>query len=416
MTGGARLSALILALVAATALLRVEFLFYLVYFCIGLYVWGRWITPWSLRRLSVWREFADHAFLGEEVSVRVHVRNRSRLPLPWLEVVESTAIDLRAREATNDVLALGGREAAWFDYTVRATRRGQYRIGPLYLSSGDLFGFFHEQRRRHDADYITVYPRITALAELGLPSRLPFGVIASRQRLFEDPTRPAGVREYRSGDPLHQINWKVSGHTQSLMVKTFQPAISLDSVILLNLHRGDYGTREWRGATEWAIELAASFAAHLVAQRQAVGLITNGVDSLRGMAREAAGDDAPGGYAVPPPIPPHGGRDHLMKVLERLARVEPDDTVPFARWAVPACQSLGWGMTILAITPSADEATCNALHRLVRAGFNPILFVVEEHQPARALRARARRLGFTAYQIARRADLALWQRRQRPAA
>ena len=34
MTGGARLSALILALVVATALLRVEFLFYLVYLCI----------------------------------------------------------------------------------------------------------------------------------------------------------------------------------------------------------------------------------------------------------------------------------------------------------------------------------------------------------------------------------------------
>ena len=91
-----RLSALILALVVATALLRVEFLFYLVYLCIGLYVWGRWITPWSLRRLSVWREFADHAFLGEEVPVRVHVRNRSRLPLPWLEVTESAAFDLRA--------------------------------------------------------------------------------------------------------------------------------------------------------------------------------------------------------------------------------------------------------------------------------------------------------------------------------
>ena len=426
-----RLSALILALVIATALLRVEFLFYLIYLCIGLYVWGRWITPWSLRKLSVWREFADHAFLGEEVAVRVHVSNQSRLPLPWLEVAESAAIDLRARGATNDVLALGGREAASFDYTVRATRRGQYRIGPLYLSSGDLFGFFHEQRRRHDADYITVYPRITGLAELGLPSRLPFGTIASRQRLFEDPTRPAGVRDYRSGDPLHQINWKVSGHAQSLMVKTFQPAISLDSVILLNLHRGDYGERGWRGASEWAIELAASFAAHLVGQRQAVGLITNGVDSLRGVTREAADydertgrasapahvpGDAPTGYAVPPPILPHAGRDHLMKLLERLARIEPDDTVPFAQWAGPACMSLGWGMTILAITASADEATCNALHRLVRAGFNPILFVVEGGQRSRELRARARRLGFTAYQVTERAGLAPWQRRRKVAA
>ena len=78
--------------------------------------------------------------------------------------------------------------------------------------------------------------------------------------------------------------------------------------------------------------------------------------------------------------------------------------------------SLGWGMTVLAITASADEATCNALHRLVRAGFNPILFVVDGRQPPRELRARARRLGFTAYQVAQRADLAPWQYRRRAAA
>ena len=78
--------------------------------------------------------------------------------------------------------------------------------------------------------------------------------------------------------------------------------------------------------------------------------------------------------------------------------------------------SLGWGMTILAITASADEAACNTLHRLVRAGFNPILFVVEGGQRPRELRARARRLGFTAYQVTERAGLAPWQRRRKVAA
>lgn len=416
-----KLSAIILALVLVTAVLRIEFLFYLIYMFIGIYVWGRWITPWGLKKLRVARVFSDHAFLGEEVVVTITLRNESRLALPWLELVEGSDKALRAREATNDVLALRGGEEAEFTYTVRATRRGQYRIGPMYLSSGDLFGFFDEQRRKHEADFITVYPRINALAQLGLPSRLPFGTVASTQRLFEDPTRPAGVLDYRPGDPLRRINWKVSGHQQKLVVKTFQPAISLDSVVLLNLHRDDYGERHWRGATEWSIELAASFAAHLVQQRQAVGLITNGVDSPRGASKgsvdydewtdRARAPDAIGGPAVPPPILPRTGRDHLMKILETLARIETNDTVPFAQWAGSACMSLGWGVTILAITATADEAICKTLHRLVRAGFNPILFVVERHYRFHDIRERARRLGFSAYQVAEWGNLDPWRRR-----
>jgi uncharacterized protein (DUF58 family) len=404
-----KLPVIILALVVLTAALRMEFLFYLIYLCIGVYAWGRWVTPWSLRHLRIERDFTDHAFLGETVDVTVRITNDGWLPLPWLELVEGTAIDLRAREATNDVLSLGRGEAADFTYQVRATRRGRYRIGPLYLSSGDLFGFFDEQRRKYPADYITVYPRINALDHLDLRSRLPFGAIASRQRLFEDPTRPAGVRDFRSGDSLRGINWKVSGHAGRLMVKTFQPAVSLDSVILLNLHRDDYDERHWRGATEWAIELAASFAAHLVDRRQAVGLTTNGVDLLR----ETAGEIPR--LAAPPMIPPRSGRHNLMKILERLARIEADRTTPLAQWAGPACQSLGWGMTIMVITGTADEATCNSLHRLVRAGFNPILFAVERGRPFAMVRERARRLGFSAYQITERADLARWRRRPQAA-
>jgi uncharacterized protein (DUF58 family) len=289
------------------------------------------------------------------------------------------------------------------------------------LSSGDLFGFLHERQRQHAPDFITVYPRITALAELGLPSRLPFGTIASRQRMFEDPTRPAGVRDFRSGDSLRRINWKVSGHTRSLMVKTFQPAVSLDTVILLNLHRGDYHEKHWSGAVEWGIEVAASLAAHLIDRRQAVGLITNGVDPLREVAPGAAEDEQEaarlralhglGEYGMPPPIHPHPGRGQLMKILEGLARVDAGDTVPFAQWAAPACRSLGWGITVLAITATADEAACNTLHRLVRTGFNPILFVIEPRQRFQAIQQRARRLGFSAYRVAERHGLDAWRRR-----
>jgi uncharacterized protein (DUF58 family) len=42
-------------------------------------------------------------------------------------------------------LALGAREERELTYHVQATRRGYYRLGPLFLRSGDLFGWSEER-------------------------------------------------------------------------------------------------------------------------------------------------------------------------------------------------------------------------------------------------------------------------------
>ncbi len=300
-------------------------------------------------------------------------------------------------------------------------QRGYYRLGPLRLTSGDLFGLARPQSGQLPPGYLTVYPRIVPLARLGLPSRLPFGTVASHQRLFEDPARPMGARDFRSGDSLRQINWKASAHTQKLLVRTFQPAISLETMILLDLHAADYERRDRLYWTEWAIVAAASIATHLVNQRQAVGLMSNGVDPLRLQeeAREfdevtgrllfqsAAGDSARA--YMPTPIAPRAGRPHLMKVLEQLARLDVRETIPLHEWAATAGVHLSWGVTILAITGQGDEPRCNALHGLARAGFNPILVAVEPDANFGQVRERARRLGFRAYNLTSRADLDRWQ-------
>jgi uncharacterized protein (DUF58 family) len=315
------------------------------------------------------------------------------------------------------VAALRGKEITKFSYEVQAWRRGYYQLGPMRLSSGDLFGLAEEKIGRFPADYLTVYPRITPLHQLGLPSRLPFGTIASRQRLFEDPARPAGVRDFRSGDSMRQINWKASAHTRQLMVKTYQPAISLETAVLLNLHRDDYMRENQANRIEWAIEVAASLAAHLADRRQAVGLITNGMDPL-GSGETAVFDEESGRLITQQTnpqtnpqitIPPRPGRANLMKILERLARIESAQTIPFTQWAATACVNLSWGVTILAITPRGDEATCQTLHQLVRTGFNPILITIEPDANFGLVRQRARHLGFTAFNIHQRSSLSQWQ-------
>ncbi len=416
--------ALILFMFAVAFFLRVDFIYYIIYVCVGIYAWAHWYVPRSLKKVQCERVYNDHAFWGETVPVTIRINNPNRLSLPWLYISESVAVQLRYGNTVNDVITLPRRKITELTYQVAARKRGFYRIGPMRLATGDLFGIQPERHASFPAGYLTVYPRITSLTQLGLPSRLPFGTVGSRQRLFEDPSRPMGVRDFRSGDTIRQINWKASAHTQSLMVKTHQPAISLETAVLLDLHTDSYRRPNRPVVVEWAIQVAASLAAHLIEQRQPVGLQTNGVDPLA-LGEKGVGFDEETGRLLrpnpreilthpqsylPPAIPPRNGRAHLIKILERLARVESENTIPFTQWANQATLHLSWGVTILVITAKGTIPICEALHRMVQAGYNPVLIVVEPDANFSDVRQRAKQLGFAAFNIVDSSDLDPWRK------
>ena len=402
-------------LLLAGLIFKVSLLVYLAYLCVGLYALSRWYIPHALARVATSRSLDSHAFLGDEVSVTISLSNLSRLSLPWLSVWDSVPLELSRDHATMRVLSIPPRRRASMSYVIKPRRRGYYRLGPLYLASGDLFGFSPQVQSQRPVSHITVYPKVTPLKELGLPSRLPFGSLASAQQLFSDPTRPIGIREYRAGDSQRHIHWKNTSHLGRLVVKTFQPAVSLETAILLNLHRDDYQSPHWRDHAEFGIEVAASLAAHLIGQKQPVGFFSNGLDPLATSSTmsfdpssgrlEAQGQHRSSNFTA---MTPRAGKAQLMQMLESLARVQVVESVGFSQWAARASIGLSWGVTVLAVTPSCDEATCNVMHRLARSGFNPILIVTEPVHFA-PIRERARRLGFRAYRATERRELDEWR-------
>jgi uncharacterized protein (DUF58 family) len=384
----------LLLLLAIAILLRVDFVFYLVYVLAGTYMLANWWTGRSLGWLRLHRRFTDHAFLGEKVGVEIEVENSSWWPVPWLRCQEAPPPAIAASSRIHQVVALRPKERLRLRYDLLGAQRGYYELGPTILGAGDLFGFAESQGRYDQPDHLTVYPRVIPLASVALASRSPHGTVKSQQPIFADPARVKGVREYQPGDPLAAVNWKSSARAGRLMVKRYEPAVSLTTVIALEMHTPSYTRQVQLQASEWGIVVAASLANYLMGQRQAVGLICNGTDPLTGADRWT--------------IPPRGGRPHLMKLLEWLARVQLVETTALADWLPTACLNLAWGTTVIAVTPTGDEATCRALHRLLRAGLNPVLAVVEPHGQFGVVRERARRLGIAAYLAADERELQQW--------
>jgi uncharacterized protein (DUF58 family) len=386
---------LLIVLIVVAVLLRLDFIFYLVYVGVGTYALARWWTGRNLPRLNIKRHFADHAFLGQTVPVDIVIENTSWWPIPWLRFDETLSANLATGRPMRQVIALRPHERLTLHYDIVGWHRGYYDLGPAMLATGDLFGFAETRGRLADPDHLTVYPRVIPLARLDLQSRSPYGTVKSRERIFADPARVAGKRDYQPGDALHDIDWKSSAHGATLQVKKYDPAVSLTTMVFVNLNKAEYSPQRSYEASEWGIELAASLANYLIAQRQAVGLASNGKDPLTD--------------AQPWLIPARSGRVHLMKLLEWLARVQSIDTSPLAEWLPAAALDLAWGTTVIVIDPAGSEATCRSLHQLVRNGLNPMLIVTEPQFQFATVRERARRLGFAAHLMTGEHDLKRWK-------
>ncbi len=386
----------VLGLFFIAAIFRVDFFFYILYVFFGVYFFSRMWADRIVRDIVFERKFQRRAFLGERVPVRLRIRNRGFLPAPWLRVHERLPIQLKSPNFYRCVTSLFPREETTLTYELDCRRRGYYPIGPLLLTSGDLFGVHTRGKEVPNADAIIVYPRIVPLTELGLPAQTPFGVLPTRQRLYEDPTRIVGVREYQSGDSMRRIHWTATAATGLLQVKRFEPAISIESQIVLNLNRDDYTVHRAETATELGIVTAASIAHFLIEKQQTIGLSCSGIDPLSETSQPMA-------------LPPRKGREQLMRILELLARVQAGKGPSFVNLLRQTGLHLTWGGTGIVISPHADDQLFDSMLLLKRSGFHLVLILLDPREPFDGIRERAQQVGIRAYQVWEERDLDVWR-------
>ncbi|MGC9334628.1 MAG: DUF58 domain-containing protein [Anaerolineae bacterium] len=396
-----RILPFLIVLLAVAFFTKVDFFFYLLYTLFGTYVLSRFWAQRSLRAVTVERHHDHRVFLGQTLEVHVWVQNRGWLPVLWMRLSDTVPSDLAGGPAFRRVISLLPRERQDYGYALTGRRRGYYPLGPLVGFGGDLLGTATYESHQAGDDFVIVYPKIIALNELGFPSQSPFGNLPHRERLFEDPSRIRGVRDYQPGDSLRRMDWKTSARVGSLQVRRFEPAIALETGIFLNLDLEDYPLDRRYEAPELGIIVAASVAVHLVEKRQAVSLVTNGQDPLSALA------------GAIPTVPLRKGREHLMHVLDLLARIEvarrEEDTVPFQQVLSQRSLGLSWGSTVLVVTPTEEEGLLDTLLSLRRRGLVITLVLTCPYRGFDGTVQRAGQIGIQALQILGERDLDVWR-------
>jgi uncharacterized protein (DUF58 family) len=388
---------LLAVLLLIAAFLRGDFALTVIYLVVGALATGMWWSRRALRQLEVKRRFPGHAFLGERVKVVLHLQNKGWLPILWLELHETLPVALVGPNSFQSVIHLGPRADAIFEYSVEARKRGYYAIGPLSISTGDILGLSDSLLVQGQAEALVVYPKIIPFTFMEIPSQSPHGTLRHTMPLFEDPTRVFGKRGYTFGDSLRRIDWKSSATSGRLQVKLFEPAIALETCVILNLDAEDYYYRSRLDSTELAIVIAASISNWIVDKKQRVGLMVNGHDPLMADGK-------------PQFIPPRKGKRHLIYLLEALARVEIADHSALGPLLQQHRYQLSWGTTLIVITGRISDEALDELYQARRAGQNPVLVLAGKDSADETIRRRANILGITVFSIATEHDLRIWTR------
>ncbi len=389
---------------------KANFVLILTYLLIGVYFIGRWWGTRALKEVTGQRDAPSHVFYGEGITVKLTVRNQSILPVVWLQLQESFPVELRTNlRSLVEVISLRPKAVETYSYQLEGRKRGVYPIGPLFLSSGDIFGLADPETRQIPANFLTVYPKIIPLAQVNIPSRSPMGTLRHHQPIYEDPTRIRGKRDYISGDSLKNIDWKASASAGRLQVKLFEPSIALETAIFLNLNADDYERHSRIDASELAIVVSASLANWITRKKQSVGLFTNGVEPIIKPDQNTPSLVSGLPFQNPLPIPPRRGQSHLMSILEVLARVQVAETFPLTQMLFKEATNLAWGTTLIVITPKLDEAFFESLFYADRAGLKAVLIPCGPVVGVDEIRKRADYFGFPLYQVFNERDLDLWR-------
>lgn len=319
----------------------------------------------SLKGVEYQRWFRyRRAFPGEEVEAHVKVLNEKPLPLVWLRTSDRWPQPVAPTDER--VLAPSHRPELGFLHLILAMRgysstirrnpltfrsRGIYQLGPVTATTGDPFGLFlSEDEDLARDDRLTVFPRVRSVTDYGLNPDDPFGEKPAQRRLFEDISRPMGVREYRPEDGFRRIHWPATAKEGRLQTRVFQPVRGLDMVVCLNASTFSH---HWEGTDpdmlEALIETAASVVMRAFEDGFRVGLLSNGSIAHSGRAFR---------------IPPGRSKGHLPHLLESLAGVTPMVTAPFERYLMAQAPGLEYGSILVVISAVTPPELLEALVRL----------------------------------------------------
>jgi len=228
-----------------------------------------------LRRKVEIRCRVDGAVRKRSARIDVVVQNHSRLPIPFLSGrirVENTYTGESSVTGFTVPLAPMGENLVAPE--VEAFSCGKYTLTVDRIRLRDIFGIFAIPAGTEDHCNFTVVPELfeTSVEYDLMESETFDNETYSPYKKGQDRSEVFQIREYKEGDPLNQIHWKLTSKLDKPVVK--DPSLPISRSMAIVFDKSDPGTVP-ASVAEAMAEMLVSVGEHLIEEGLTFRLMWN---------------------------------------------------------------------------------------------------------------------------------------------
>ena len=314
-----------------------------------------WIRPPAPRLPLRRRLRTPQLSVNDDVEEQFELINDSYLPVLLVEIEDHS--ELPGYQASV-IESLGTHQTKRWRCRGKAAQRGLFRLGPTDIRVGDPFGIFLSARRIIHYNNIVVYPPVSIMPDVTIPTGTMVGSSQSSIRTQQITSDVRGIREFQTGDPLKRIHWLSTARRGQLFVKEFDLEPTASLWIALDLEASVQAGQGDESTEEYGVKIVSSIAHQFIRDNKSVGFtaFSRGTRHL---------------------IEPQKGLKQLWRILETLAVVKANSTVPFDQFLTAAQPGLDRGTSLVAISASSSPRWTTTLTEFAHQSIYPLAIAID---------------------------------------
>lgn len=177
----------------------------------------------------------------QEFTIEVHLKNDSLLPMPSVPVkVYCENLFTGEKEHWQETVMVDAKKQVILKFILKSKYCGKISVGIEEIRVQDYLRLFSEKAvTRDEKNEVIILPLIHKIPLLS-PEQIrekQEGEEHSHARSGEDTSEVFDVHEYRQGDTLQRIHWKLSAKAEKYMVKEYSLPTEQMVLLFLDLHR-----------------------------------------------------------------------------------------------------------------------------------------------------------------------------------
>jgi uncharacterized protein (DUF58 family) len=295
-------------------------------------------------------------FTGEEVKINYNIKNTSPFSIPYLEIKSNIAKDLTGVDSNPILISLEKKASFYNNDTVSLKRRGFYELGGIEIKIIDVFKLYTFKKSISNNLSLLVYPEIIGLSNFRIINSINSGEIFVEDLSFADKNTINSLRDFREGDSIKSIHWRLSAKKSSPIIKEYDKEGDTEIILFIDNHKNCFINDFDRRLEDKSVEAALSIIDYCLNQNIEISLETQVQKDLIKISG--------------------GSNSDLKPFLDCLAKFKGNGNLSFNNILMDKIDSLRSSSTIIIITTNLDKEMGSLGMEMRLKNLNPIFIVI----------------------------------------